>query len=90
MSMGDMMTLLKLHRGQYSLVEKKVDPASIVVGQALRDIQLPVECVMVAVLRNSDLVLPRGDTVLLANDEVVAISHDSQLQKLSAMLGPKA
>ena len=26
MSMGDMMTLLKLHRGQFSLVERKVDP----------------------------------------------------------------
>lgn len=87
MSMGDMMTLLKLHGGKYSLVERMVDPASSMVGKALRDIKLPTECVLVAVIRNSDLLIPRGDTVLMADDKAVAITHEEQLQKLDDVFG---
>lgn len=87
MSLGDMMTLLKLHGGKYSLVERKVDPVSSMVGKALRDIKLPAECVLVAVIRNSDLLIPRGDTVLMADDKAVAITHEDRLQKLDDMFG---
>lgn len=88
MSMGDMMTLLKLHRGQFSLVERKVDPASAAIGVKLRDLNLPLECVLVAVIRDASLMLPRGDTSLSAGDEVLAIAHDSQLESLAKILGP--
>lgn len=87
MTMGDMMTLLKLHGGQYSLVERIVDPSSPVIGKTLREIKLPVECVLVAIMRDAELLIPRGDTALLANDKVVAITHTSQLQKLADMFG---
>lgn len=87
MSMGDMMTLLKIHGGKYSLVERMVDPVSSIVGKALRDIKLPTECVLVAVIRDSELLIPRGDTVLQANDKAVAITYAEQLQKLDDMFG---
>lgn len=87
MSMGDMMTLLKLHGGKYSLVERMVDPGSSMVGKALRDIKLPTECVLVSVIRNSDLLIPRGDTVILSGDKAIAITHADQLQKLDDMFG---
>lgn len=88
MSMGDMMTLLKLHRGQFSLVERKVDPASAAIGVKLRDLKLPLECVLVAVIRDANLTIPRGDTALAAGDEVLAIAHDSHLEVLAKILGP--
>ncbi|HAH77913.1 MAG TPA: potassium transporter TrkA [Ruminococcaceae bacterium] len=87
MSMGDMMTLLKLHGGKYSLVERLVGSSSPIAGKALRDIALPRECVLVALIRNSDLQIPRGDTVIQANDKLIAITHVDQLQKLDNMLG---
>ena len=88
MTMGDMMTLLKLHGGQYSLVERMVDSSSCVAGKTVRDINLPLECVLVALLRDEELLLPRGDTMLLANDKVVAITHTTSLQRLADILGP--
>lgn len=87
MTMGDMMTLLKLHGGQYSLVERMVDPSSSVSGKTVKDINLPLECVLVAILRGKQLLLPRGDTLVLAGDKVVAITHISYLQSLADMLG---
>jgi len=88
MSLGDMMTLMKLNRGKHSLVQEKVHPRSSVVGKSLRDLSLPSECVIFAVIRKSELVIPRGDTVLEANDEILAISHVSQTGTLAAMLAP--
>lgn len=87
MSLGDMMTLLKLNGGKYSLVERMVDPASSMVGKALRNIEFPTECVLVAMIRNSDLLLPNGSTVIMAGDKAVAITHVDQLQKLDNMFG---
>jgi trk system potassium uptake protein TrkA len=87
MSLGDMMTLLKLRKGQYSLVEEKVDPTAIAAGKAVRDLNLPAECILAAVIRKGQLLIPRGDTVLQPADEVLAVVHASQLARLAALLG---
>ena len=89
MSLGDMMTLLKLRKGQYSLVEEKVDPRASAAGKALRDIQLPDECVIVAVIRKGVLLLPRGDLVLQPVDEVLALAHESAATQLAVRLGAR-
>lgn len=88
MSLGDMMTLLKLRKGQYSLVEEKVDPGAAVVGKALRDLQLPAQSVFAAIIRKGELIIPRGDTVLQPADEILAVVHASQLSDLAELLGP--
>ena len=87
MSLGDMMTLLKLRKGQYSLVEEKVDPASVAANKAVRDLNLPTECVLVAVIRKGQLLMPQGDLVLQPADELLAIVHASQLSLLATLLG---
>jgi trk system potassium uptake protein TrkA len=88
MSLGDMMTLLKLRRGEYSIVEEKVHPRAVVVGKALRELSLPQECVFVAIIRKGQLILPRGDTMLEAMDEVIALVHSAKLTNLAVLLGP--
>lgn len=87
MSLGDMMTLLKLRKGEYSIVEEKVHPSAVVASKPLKDINLPSECVFVAILRKGRLIIPRGDTVLEPVDEVIALVHASQLESLAALLG---
>ena len=89
MSLGDMVTLLKLRKGQFSLVEEKVDWGSQAAGKAVRDLDLPSHCVLSAVLRKGELIIPRGDTVLEPADEVLAVVHASQLDQLAFLLGGK-
>jgi trk system potassium uptake protein TrkA len=88
MSLGDMMTLFKLRKGQYSLVEEKVHPTARSVGMAVRDLDLPTECVLAAIIRKGQLIIPRGDVTLNPADEVLAVVHSSQVAQLAAMLGP--
>jgi len=89
MSLGDMVTLLKLRKGQFSLVEEKVDWGSQAAGKAVRDLELPSHCVLSAVLRKGELIIPRGDTILEPADEVLAVVHASQLDQLAFLLGGK-
>jgi trk system potassium uptake protein TrkA len=89
MSLGDMMTLLKLRKGEYSLIEEKVHPLSLSVNKNLRELQIPDECVLVAIIRKNKLLIPHGDTVLQPADEVLALVHASQLKQLAILLGPK-
>jgi trk system potassium uptake protein TrkA len=86
MSLGDMMTLLKLRKGEFSIVEEKVDSRAVVVGKKLRDINLPPQCVFAAVIRKGQLIVPNGNTELAAVDEVIALVHASQVSKLAELL----
>lgn len=90
MSLGDMITLLKLRRGQYSLVEEKVHPDAPAAGRAVRDLALPPECVLTAIIRKGDLLIPRGDVTLQPADEVLAVVHASHAADLAALLGPRS
>ena len=88
MSLGDMMTLLKLRKGEYSLVEEKVHPTAAAVGKMIRELGVPSECVIAAIIRRNKLTIPRGDTVFQSGDEVLAVVHTSQIKQLAALLGP--
>ena len=83
-----MMTLLKLNKGAFSLIEEKVHPASLVVGKEVNQLNLPEECILVAIIRNNKLIIPHGKTRLLSEDEVLAIVHASKIQDLAKILGP--
>lgn len=84
MSLGDMMTLLRLHRGQFSLVEEKLPPDAPVVGKALRDVMLPDQAVVAVIIRDHKMVVPHGDTVLQPEDEVLAICRADVVPQLAA------
>lgn len=87
-SVGEMMTLLKLHKGDYSLVEEKVHPQSEVAGKAIREIPFPAECVLAAVIRGGQLLVPRGGVTLQPHDQVLAVIHYSETEQLATLLGP--
>jgi trk system potassium uptake protein TrkA len=86
MSLGDMMTLLKLRRGQYSLIEEKISPGAKAIGVEIKDLGLPTDCVIAAIIRHGKVVLPRGVTALEVGDEVLAITDRHGAEQLSAIL----
>ena len=88
MSLGDMMTLLKFRKGQYALVEEKVHPMALAVGKPIRDLMLPPQCVLAAIIRKGELIIPKGDVLLQPADEVIALVHSSEAGALASLLGP--
>jgi trk system potassium uptake protein TrkA len=88
MSMGDMLTLLKLRRGEYSLVEEKLLPDSKVVGAALKDLPIPEGCTIAAVIRRGKVITPRGYMVFEENDEILAVVDKRSMKALKELLAP--
>ncbi|HWQ04929.1 MAG TPA: NAD-binding protein [Longilinea sp.] len=89
MSMGDMMTLLKLRRGNYSLVEEKIPEQARSVGKMIKDLKLPDHCVIAAIIRKGDVIVPRGITTLEAGDEILAVTDPEGAVELASLFSPQ-
>ncbi len=86
MSLGDVMTLFKIRRGRYSVVEEKVPAGAKGIGIQLKDMGLAEYCVIAAIIRDGVMTLPRGDTTFQEDDEIVAVANPEGVQKLSELL----
>jgi trk system potassium uptake protein TrkA len=86
MSLGDMMTLVKLRKGEVSIVEEKIEPGALAAGKVVRDVPFPEGCTLAAVVRKGEVILPRGDTLLQPNDEVLAVVRTDQQIQLNRLL----
>ena len=86
MSLGDMMTIFKIRRGRYSVVEEKVPAGAKAIGVQLKDMDLADQCVIAAIIRDGVMTLPRGDSALQAEDEIIAVASPEGAQKLSELL----
>jgi trk system potassium uptake protein TrkA len=73
-SVGSLVRLLQFQGGSAHLVEITLAEDSPANGLAIADLPFPRDAVVVAVVRADRLIVPRGDTVLMAGDEVLVLS----------------
>ena len=86
MSLGDMMTMFKIRRGRYAVVEEKVPAGAKAIGIQLKEMDLAKQCVIAAIIRDGVMTLPRGDSTLQVNDEIIAVASPEGAQILSDLL----
>lgn len=82
-SVGELIHLTTLKGGRVSLVEVRI-PDDQHDGRRVVDLRLPAESILVAIFRGEETVIPRGDTVILPGDEVVALTdpeHEDALRE---------
>jgi len=85
-TIGDIHTLSRLRRGNMAIIEVTlpVDRCRVC-GKKVADLALPVDCIMVALLRDDDVIPTHGDTELQPGDTVIAftrIEHERILKKV--------
>jgi trk system potassium uptake protein TrkA len=86
MSLGDMMTVFKIRRGRYSVVEEKVPEGAMGIGIPLKNMGLEEQCVIAAIIRDGKMALPKGESTFRAGDEIIAVASPEGAKKLSALL----
>ncbi len=74
-NVGVLVRMLKLREGQATLVELTIAAESGAVGKSVQTIELPPQCVLIAVLRDEAVIIPSGDTTLQAGDQILAIAR---------------
>lgn len=79
--------LLKLKEGDLEVVEVKIPPDSKVVGRKLGSFRLPEwSFVLLVISKDRGPHIPTQDTVLQAEDEVVAVTNAENEEAMRAML----
>jgi trk system potassium uptake protein len=86
MSLGEVATLVKLRRGDLTLVEERLSAAAGSVGRTIAELDLPPSCLLVGILRGDEVVGARPGQRLEAGDEVLAIVHAGEAAALTAAL----
>jgi trk system potassium uptake protein TrkA len=91
-SAADYTIISKLKDGDLELLKLSVLPGSPAQGKRIADIALPRSSIVVAVDRKGeDVVIPTGDTVIRAGDQVIVIvKRESRTDVRAALVGEKA
>ena len=73
-----------------SYYDFRIPPGSIADGKAVRDVRWPEGSTLVSVRRNTDVLVPGGQTVLEANDVVTAFGTDASRERMIERLNAGA
>lgn len=87
-NVGSFVRLLTLDQGRARLAGVTLATGSPAIGREIAQLGLPRESTVVALLRTSHIVVPHGDTVLMAGDEVmVLVTGDAEPDVRRALVG---
>jgi len=85
-SVGSLVQLLQFEGGDASLVEVTLADDSPAAGKTIAELGTPRDASIVALVRERKLLVPRGDTVIQAGDEVLALVTTESEDDLKALL----
>jgi trk system potassium uptake protein TrkA len=86
-SLGDIITLYTLKKGNLAIVEVDIpEEGSDACCRPVRELGLPKGCVLVTVVRKEEVLIPHGDDVLQPGDSVIAVTSLDQEEYLRRIL----
>lgn len=85
-SVGTLVRLLRFEAGRTRLSEARLTESSPAHGRDVAELGLPRDCTVVAVIREDRVIVPRGDTVLRAGDEVLVLASEEVEDEVVAVL----
>ncbi len=84
-SFSDFVNLMCFKRGKLAIVRVDLPVESPVINKKIKDIELPKDAVLVSIVRGEEVILPKGNTVLKAGDDIIAmamVGNEAQLINL--------
>jgi len=70
-------------------VEETLPAGSLLLQAPLKNLPLPEACVITAVMRRGQVIIPHGDLQFEAGDEVLAVVDHASLGRLRELFGGK-
>lgn len=90
MSMKSLMTLMRLSRGGYSIIQLTVGEKSKAVGLSVQDIRIPNSALMIAIYRGESLIIPHGSTIIFPGDKIMFFASEKIHATLDEIFSAKA
>ena len=73
--------------GKVKMTEFAINPESRLVGKHMQDLQLADCCIVSAVFRDKEIIIPHGDDLIKANDHMVVVGKPEAMENLEAVFG---
>lgn len=87
MNYQSIMTLMRLAKGEYSIVRIHVDYHSPNANKAIAQIKLPAHALLIAVYEDDAMIIPHGETVIRAGQYVLAFADEAAMEELNRIFG---
>lgn len=87
-SFADFVNLMSFKRGKLAIVRVDLPDNSPVINKQLQELALPEQSVLVSIIRGDEVIVPKGNTILQAGDDIIALTllqYEQQL--LSYLIG---
>jgi trk system potassium uptake protein TrkA len=78
--------LLTMRGGDLEIVQTSISHASPVVNRQIKDFVLPKGSLFISIYRGEEVIIPRGDTILLEDDQVLVLLRKVHEQVLRQIL----
>lgn len=87
-SFADFVNLMSFKRGKLAIIRVDLPADSPVINKQVQELQLPADSVLVSIIRGDQVIVPKGNTVLLAQDDIIALTLlQNEQQLLSYLIG---
>lgn len=84
----DITAFMPLAQGRINVTEVRLAPDSPAVGKTLLDLELTENSLIACIIRNDEVIVPRGATQLEVDDHLLLISHpDNQRHDIEVLCG---
>ncbi len=82
--------LVNLIHEDMAIVDAKVVPGSPIAGRTIGDLPVPENCIIAAIIRAGELIIPSPGTAILEGDDLIAIAHRSIEEDLRKLLAKQS
>lgn len=85
-SVGDLITLMEIDRGNFTVVEKVVNENLNIIGKRVGELALPSDSLVAVIIRDGKIIDPTIDKVILTGDKVIIVCQTELVDELSLVL----
>lgn len=78
--------LLKFPSGEVAVTEIDLPRNSALTGKTISELELPVGTLLISIVREGDIILPRGDVALAGGDRLIALTAPGDEARLKELL----
>ena len=83
---AEMHLLATLNKGRAGICTMTLPPDTALEGVTLKDVDLPESSLVISIVRGDAMIIPNGNTVIHANDEIVAVCEGKSQKQLLRVL----
>ncbi|WNY28693.1 Trk system potassium uptake protein TrkA [Methanimicrococcus stummii] len=76
--------------GKVEMIEFIISESNQLIGKSFKELRLNQVCTVGAILRESDVIIPNGDSYLMPDDHIIVIVKTDDVEKVEALFSPEA